>query len=92
MAKNKQSKEPPVGYEPDSVFLLKLVLYLIIGSQWLRLTTGSGQWPIPIGLLIGMLFAAHDHFRIDRKVEYALLLIAAFIGFWLPLGLEITYR
>ncbi len=88
MAKNKSS-----GEELDSVYVLKLVLYLIIGSQWLRIKTRTGnEFPIPVGALVGLLFAAHDHFRIDRKIEYAMLLIAMFVGFWVPMGLELTWR
>lgn len=88
MAKNKKTSE-----ELDSVYVLKLVLYMILGSQWLRLTLKSGsEIPIPLGALIGLLFASHDHFRIDRKIEYAVLLISMFIGFWLPLGLDLTFH
>jgi len=77
--------------ESDSLYFLKLVLYLIVGSQWLRITNGDTQIPIPIGLIIGILFARTDRFQIDRKIEYALLLISMFIGFWLPLGIEVTF-
>lgn len=75
------------------MYLLKLVLYLIVGAQWIRLenTTGTTQVPIPIGLIIGVLFAAHDHFKIDRKIEYAVLLVAMFVGFWSQVGVYITY-
>lgn len=76
--------------ELDSVYILKLVLYMVIGSQWLRIVTSNNvEIPIPLGALIGILFAAHDHFRIDRKVEYALLLVAMFLGFWASLGIVI---
>lgn len=79
--------------ELDTVYLLKLVLYLIVGAQWIRFenTTGTTQLPIPIGLIIGVLFAAHDHFRIDRKIEFAVLLVAMFVGFWSQVGVYITY-
>lgn len=87
--KNKLSAKPQ---ELDSVYIMKLVLYMILGSQWLRITKGSLQVPIPYGLLIGLLFASHDHFQIDRKVEYAILLVSTFIAFWLPLGLEIVLK
>jgi len=63
---------------------------LIIGAQWIRITKGNTQIPIPVGLLVGLLFASHEHFQIDRKVEFAMLLVACFIGFWLPLGLQIS--
>lgn len=79
--------------ELDSIYLLKLVLYLIVGAQWIRLVnvSGTSQIPIPVGLIIGFLFAAHDHFKIDRKIEYAVLLIAMFVGFWSQVGIYITY-
>jgi len=85
MPKRKAAKES------DSTYFLKLVMYLIIGSQWLRLDNmPEWQIPLPIGLLIGLGFALHEHFQMDRKIEYALLLVATFVGFWLPLGLVIN--
>ena len=76
----------------DSVYLLKLILYLVVGSLWLKIQTkGDVQITIPVGLLIGLLVAAHEHFQIDRKVEYAILVIAAFVGFWIPMGLIVTF-
>ena len=97
MAKKKSKSSSKKLYkgapELDSVYLLKLVLYLIVGAQWIRLvnTAGTAQVPIPIGLIVGFLFAAHDHFKIDRKIEYAVLLIAMFVGFWSQVGIYITY-
>ena len=83
MVKKKQT-------ETDNAYFLKLVLYLIVGSQWLRIES-LPDWslPIPVGLLVGLLYASHDHFKVDRKIEYAILLIATFVSFWLPLGLVI---
>lgn len=79
--------------ELDSTYLLKLVLYLIVGAQWVRFenTAGATQVPVPVGLFVGFAFAMHDHFRIDRKIEYALLLVAMFVGFWSQVGVYITY-
>ncbi len=90
MAKtNKQSRRN--SNELDSAYILKLVLYLIIGAQWLRFVpTGNLQIPIPIGAIVGIFFAAHEHFVIDRKIEYAVLLVAMFIGFWFPVGFDIV--
>lgn len=90
-SKNK-SKKTAQPQELDSVYFLKLVLYMILGTQWLRITKGGMQFPIPYGLIIGLVFASHDHFQIDRKVEYALLLASTFIAFWLPLGIEIVLK
>jgi hypothetical protein len=78
--------------ETDSAYFFKIVLYLIIGSQWIRLVDPelTRQIPIPLGFIIGMFFASHDHFKIDRKIEYALLTVGMFIGFWVQAGIYIT--
>jgi hypothetical protein len=45
---------------------------------------------LPIGFLIGLIFASREHFRIDKKIEYAILLVAMLVGFWLPIGIYIN--
>lgn len=83
-------KNKSVLAEPDSAFFLKAVVFLILGSQWIYIESyPDWQIPIPAGLILGLVFATHEHFQIDRKIEYAILLIAAFISFWLPIGLVI---
>ena len=86
------SKVKRVPKEADTAYFLKLVLYIIVGSQWLRLVNAdlTKQIPIPIGLIIGMFFAWHEHFRIDRKIEYAILLVAMLVGFWSQVGFYIV--
>lgn len=75
----------------EEAYFLKLVLFLVLGSLWLKVSDGqTWQIPIPVGFILGMALAMHDHFRIDRKIEYALLLAAMFIGFWAPIGIYIT--
>ena len=91
MAKRKKSTSASEANEVDSVFFLKMVLYMIIGSLWLKVSTKNAlQFPLPIGLIVGLLFASHEHFRIDRKIEYAIMLLAMFIGFWLPFRIYIV--
>lgn len=85
MAKRKTVKKT----ERDSVYLLKLVVYLIVGSFWVRITHGRFSFPFPLGLLVGLVLAMHDHFKTDRRIEYAVLLIAMFIGFFAQIGLVI---
>ena len=89
MKNTQKPAKKPAYQESDSTYLLKLVLYLIIGSQWIRLTFDQSEISLPVGFLIGLLFIRHDHFQIDRKIEYAVLLMAVFIGFWIPIGLNI---
>lgn len=86
----KRNKKNKTAQEPDSSYFLKLVLYLILGSQWVRVESLPDlSVPLPIGLALGVWFASHDHFQMDRKIEYAILLISMFVSFWLPLGLII---
>ncbi len=79
--------------QSDGTFFLKLTLYLMVGSQWVWFvdtSTGLGTFfPLPIGLLAGLAFASHEHFQTDKKIEYAVLLIAMFVGFWTRIGIFI---
>jgi len=85
-------KNKPDKPETDSIYFLKLILYILAGSFWLRFgePIQIGDWMIsalPVGLIIGLIFAHHDHFQLDRKVEYAVLLIATILSFFLPTGI-----
>lgn len=79
--------------ETDSTFFLKIILFLILGTFWVRLTdVNIGPFEhlsVPVGLMIGILFAMHEHFQIDRKIEYALLLVVTIMSFYLPVGVVI---
>jgi hypothetical protein len=76
--------------EMDGTYLLKLVLYLIVGSFWLKLTIGGGHFPLPFGLFIGLYVAHKERVQVDRKIEFALLLVAMLVGFFAPYGVYIT--
>lgn len=81
------------NYERDSSYFLKILLYFILGSIWLRfenLQVLPGVSVVPIGLLFGVLFAHHDHFMIDRKAEFVVLLIAAVLSYASPVGVIIA--
>jgi hypothetical protein len=77
--------------ELDGTYFLKLVLYLIIGSFWLKMTIGNGHLPIPFGLLVGLYFARNEKLQIDRKIEYALLLAAMLVGYFAPFGIYLRF-
>lgn len=85
--KKQQPKKTPV--EPDSVYFLKIVLYFLLGCLWVRVG-GKNGISLPIGLIVGILFASHDHFQIDRKIEIAVLLIATILSFIAPIGFILT--
>lgn len=89
MAKAKTNNQTT---EKDSTYLLKLVLYVILGTLWIKFAVpidafGFVLGGIPAGLLIGLLFASHDHFQIDRKIEYAVLIVMTVISYFVPAGI-----
>lgn len=90
MAKTKKKRN---NTELEGVFIFKVVLYAILGSLWLKLGQNSGTVaiPLPIGLLIGFILTTHDHFQIDRKIEYAVLIVAALFGYIAPYGLYVSF-
>lgn len=91
--KTKQ-KKPTASTETDSTYLLKLVLYIVLGSMWLKFGVPVALGPfvfngLPIGLFLGLLFASHDHFQVDRKIEYAVLLVITILSYFAPSGIVI---
>lgn len=84
-----KSRKKPAIY--DGVFAFKLALYVVLGTMWVKVTDGQVvTFPIPVGLILGMIFTSHEHFAIDRKIEYAVLMVAALIGFFAPFGIYIS--
>jgi hypothetical protein len=79
-------KPQPRPTEYDSVYFLKILLYLMLGSVWG--TTGSGARILPIGIIIGAFIAQHEKLQIDRKIEYAMLLVGGVLGL-IGIGLAI---
>jgi hypothetical protein len=63
--------------ETDNVYFLKILIYFVLGTIWLK---HNGYIIFPAGLILGVIIAQKDHFAIDRKVEYATLIISAVIG------------
>lgn len=80
--------------ESDTSYVLKLVVYLIVASFWLRLAqpldlgafTFSG---FPIGLCIGLLLVSRDPLPVDRKIGYALVIIITIVSAFLRVGITI---
>lgn len=88
MPKKKQKETP----EKDSTYFLKLVLYIVLGTLWIKFSSpvqiGSLVFSgVPVGLFIGLMFASHDHFQVDRKLEYAVLIMMTILSYFLPAGI-----
>ena len=89
----KKKKPTPIS-ESDSAYFLKLVLYVVLGSFWVKFGTPLefGDLIInalPVGLILGLIFASHDHFQVDRKIEYAVLIIVTILSYFAPSGILI---
>ena len=71
-----------------SHFLLKFVVFSILGLVWFRLGAPIGRIEvIPVGLIIGLIIAIFERFRIGRGIEIVILLAAALISYFTPIGL-----
>lgn len=80
-------KRKTVAKEADSVYFLKILMYFVLGTIWIK---WHGYLVLPIGLLLGVLFAQKDHFAIDRKVEYVVLIISALLAL-LGIGVYLAF-
>jgi hypothetical protein len=91
MSKTKAKKRTN-SEESDGLFVLKLILLIFLGSIWLRVGVNGSEWgvPIPLGFLIGIILVQHEHFQIDRKIEYAALVGSVLVSFFLPFGLVLS--
>ena len=54
--------------EKDSIYFLKLVIYIILGTFWLKFASPIQIGDVllnglPFGLFIGVVFASHDHLQ-----------------------------
>jgi hypothetical protein len=85
---SKVTKKSPAR-ESDNAYFLKILVYFVLGTIWVKV---NGLVVFPLGLIFGVIIAQHDHFSIDRKVEYAILIVSAvlgligwgaYIGFWI---------
>jgi hypothetical protein len=73
----KTATRKKVASETNSVYFLKILVFFILGSIWVKY---NGIVVFPIGLVVGLGLSAHDHFAIDRKVEYAVLIVSALLA------------
>ena len=62
--------------EADSVYFLKILVFFVLGSICVKY---HGIVIFPIGAVIALGLTAHDHFAIDRKVEYAVIIISSLL-------------
>lgn len=82
-------------FESDSTYLLKLVVFVLLGTLWLKFQSPItiGSMPLnglPIGLLVGLLLVAKfEKYQFNRKIWYAILLVVTIICYFVPAGIVI---
>lgn len=84
---NTKTKIKKKFYESDLGFLLKAALYLLLGTVWLG--WGGHRW-VPVGLIAGFALSKVEILKINRKIEYALLVVGALLGLY-GLGLTLFF-
>lgn len=82
-------------FESDGTYFLKLVLYALLGTLWLKFQQPLviGAFPlngVPAGLLIGLIVVQQfEKYQSDRKIWYAILLVVTIISYFVPAGIVI---
>jgi hypothetical protein len=81
--------------EADSVYFLKLVIVVILGTLWLKFATPL-SWnniplaAFPLGTLIALIgIRLFEKDQTDRKIWFAVLLVVMIISYFVPAGIVI---
>lgn len=82
-------------FESDSTYFLKLVVFVLLGTLWLKFAQpiswlGVPMNGIPLGMLVGLLLVSRfEKHQSDRKIWYAILLVVTIICYFVPAGIVI---
>lgn len=96
--KNQANKRADVQeklFESDGTYFLKLVVFVLLGTLWLKFQQplvfqGIPFRGIPVGLLIGLLLVStFEKHQADRKIWYAILVVVTIICYFVPAGIII---
>lgn len=94
-ARNRPKRYVEKIYESDSTYFLKLVACVLLGMLWLGFAQplswyGISLGGIPLGMLIGLLLVRQfEKHQSNRKIWYAILLVATIISQFMPAGIVI---
>lgn len=81
------------SFETDSTYFLKLVVFVLLGTLWLKFQQpvswmGLPLNGIPLGMLVGLLLVGKfEKYQSDRKIWYAILIVVAIICYFVPAGI-----
>lgn len=82
-------------FESDSTYFLKLVIYALLGTLWLKFATpvtvfGVPFGGVPAGMLVGLVLVRYfEKYQSNRKIWYAILLVVTIISHFVPAGIVI---
>ena len=82
-------------FESDGTYFLKLVVFTLLGTLWLKFGQpmtwlGMPVNGLPLGMLIGLLLVVKfEKYQSDRKIWYAILLVVTIICYFVPAGIVI---
>lgn len=82
-------------FESDGEYFLKLVLFVLLGTFWLKFSQPVSWFGLtfaafPLGLLVGLISVSRfEKFQSDRKIWYAVLLVIGIISYFVPAGIVI---
>lgn len=82
-------------FESDGTYFLKLVVFVLLGTLWLKFSQpitwmGIPMGGIPLGMLVGLLLVSRfEKYQSDRKIWYATLLVVTIICYFVPAGILI---
>lgn len=87
MSRRHKNKAKKVLIETNISVVVKLALYLLVGTLWI---SKEDKNVFPIGVILGYLIARKELFQIDKKIEFAMLVIGAFLSLH-GIGLSFSY-
>ena len=87
------------GYEKvserESSYFLKLVIFLLLATLWIKFQSPL-EWmnipinAIPLGIIIGLILIQFiEKYQFNRKIWYAVLLTVGIISYFVPAGIII---
>ena len=82
-------------FESDGQYLLKLVLFVLLGTFWLKFSDpvtwlGMSIHALPVGLVLGLILVNRfEKSQADRKIWYAMLVVVGIISYFVPAGIVI---
>jgi hypothetical protein len=82
-------------FESDGTYFLKLVVFVLLGTFWIKFSTAIVWMGIvlngfPLGFFIGLILVRRfEKYQSDRKIWYAILIAITIISYFEPAGVRI---